>query len=81
MQMGENLIENSEIIRAEGFPIQHRYSPTRRGVRFTTGVPTPAILGVDDTLLAARTRSSFSACALANSSLRSISAFDSVTNA
>lgn len=42
-----------------------------------TGVPTPAILGVEATALTALFRSSFSACAFANSSFNSNSAFDS----
>lgn len=45
------------------------------------GVPTPATFGVEATLLAALTRSAFSASACANSSFRRISAFDSEVKA
>lgn len=54
--------------------------PKRRGVRLTTGVPTPAILGVLATLFAALSLSAFSCLARSNSSFKRISASDSVLN-
>lgn len=60
--------------------LRFRYMPNRRGVRLTTGVPTPAILGVLATLLAALCLSAFSCLSRSNSSFKRISASDSVLN-
>lgn len=54
--------------------------PNLLGVLLTTGVPTPAILGVAAKLFFALARSSFSCCARANSSFNFISASDSFVN-